>query len=491
MIAKIATQKRLERLDFVGKKKDKIRIRFIGENSEDVTGSETLIEMPGYQVLLECGLYQSSNMKRDYKINSRRLDYRPSDIDYIFLNHLHIDHSGKICRLYANGCSARIIAPKGSKELFKVMCTDSAYIMSKDAETLSRKYNMSANPIYTIKDVDEAIKYFDEYDFEETIKLNDSISFRFIPSGHIINAAQLELWLTDGNHTSKILYTSDLGNLSIPKYYSDVFTPVYHSNIVIGECTYGDAIRSANAKDREKDLEKIKSIVETVCLQNNHRVLIPIFALDRAQNILTHLYDLFGADETFNVPILIDSPLTIQITNLYSKLLKGESLKKFEKVLQWNNIKFVNEYEESQMWRNKKDPCVCLSASGFMQAGRSRQWAKTLLPDSKNHIIFVGYSSPNSLAGRIKNGKVHKTISIDGKPIPNRCGITNLLSFSSHMQFSGLLDYYSNINAEKICLVHGDMKGKLSFAKILQEEVNKKNRTSKIVVVNRGTEILL
>jgi len=475
----------------VGKKKDRIRIRFIGENSEDVTGSETLIEMPDYQLLLECGLYQSSDAKKDYKTNSKRLDYRPSDIDYIFLNHLHIDHSGKICRLYANGCKARIIAPKGSVDLFKAMCVDSAYIIGKDVEMLARKYGVNAAPIYTEEDVNKTLEYFDEYDFEKTIKLNDSISFRFVPSGHIINSAQLELWLADGNHTSKILYTSDLGNASVKKYYSNTFTPVDHANVVIGECTYGDATRSANMKDHEKDLEKIKSIIETACVQDRHRVLIPIFALDRAQNILTYLYDLFGKDKSFNIPILIDSPLTIQITKLYSNLLEGESLEKFEEVLRWENIKFVKEYEESQSWRSKKDPCVCLSASGFMQAGRSKQWAKALLPDAKNHIIFVGYSSSDSLAGRIKNGKIHKTISIDGKPIPNRCGITNLLSFSSHCQHDGLLSYYSNINAEKICLVHGEMKGKISFAKELQEEISRKNRTSKVVVVNKSCEILL
>lgn len=475
----------------MAKKKNKIKISFIGQNAEDVTGSETLIEMTDYQILLECGLYQSNNLREDYKINSRRLDYKPSDINYIFLNHIHIDHSGKICRLYANGCKARIIAPKGSKELFKIMCTDSAYIMGKDAETLARKYGIDANPIYTAEDVAEALKYFDEYDFEETIKLNDNITFRFLPSGHIINSAQLELWLSECNHTHKILYTSDLGNISVPKYYVNKFKPVDHANVVIAECTYGDSARSATMKDRDKDLEKIKSVVETVCVQDKHKVLIPIFALDRAQNILTHLYDLFGKDESFNIPVLIDSPLTIQITNLYSDLLEGESSAKFEEVLQWKNIRFVKEYGESQNWQNKKEPMVVLAAGGFMQAGRSRIWAKTLLPDSKNHIIFVGYSSESSLSGRIKHCKNQKTISIDGKPIPNRCGITNLLSFSSHIQFQDMLKYYSDINAEKICLVHGEMAGKISFGKALQEEISRKNKTARVVVINNSSVVLL
>ena len=474
----------------MGKSKDRIRIKFIGQNAEDVTGSATLIEMSGYKILLEFGLYQSNNLKNDFKINNRRFDFKPSEIDYIFLEHLHIDHCGLIPRLYANGCKAKIIVPKGSKELFKVMAHDSAFIMSRDVETLQRKYKMDVSPIYTSDDADIAASYFCEYDFGEVIKLNDNISFRFVPSGHIINSAQLELWLTENNHTSKVLYTSDLGNVSIPKYYVNAFEPVDHANVAIVETTYGDNKRSANMKTREKDIEKIKSVIETTCLDNKHRVLIPIFSLDRAQNILTYLYDLFGNYTNFDIPVLIDSPLTVKICKLYSSLLDGDELVKYERVMSWPNIKFISEYEDSIEWRKKKEPMVVLSAPGFLQCGRSRAWTSTLLPDAKNNIIFVGYSSEDSLAGKIKLGK-HKTLTIDGRQIPNRCGIINLTSFTSHIQYEDMLKYYSDINAEKICLVHGEMKGKIEFAKKLQDEISKKNKTSRVVIINKGTEIVV
>lgn len=475
----------------MGRKKDKIRIRFIGQNAESVTGSCTLIDMNNYNILLECGLFQSNSLKNDYRINNRRLEFKPSEIDYIFINHLHIDHIGLIPRLYANGCRARIIAPKGSKELFKIMCMDSAFIISKDTELLTKKYKMKAEALYTAEDVIESVKYIDEYDFNDTIKLNSSVSFCFVPSGHVINSAQLELWLAEGNRTSKILYTSDLGNVSIPKYYVSKFKPVDHANIVIGECTYADKSRYTKADVREKDLEKIKTIINTTCIDNEHKVLIPIFSFDRAQNILTYLYDLFGQDKNFNIPILIDSPLTIKITDLYPSILEGDDLAKFNTVMQWSNIKYVKEYAESQIWQNKKEPAIILSASGFMNAGRSRTWAKKLLPNSKNHILFVGYSSPNSLSGKIKNNKGNKTISIDGKPIPNRCGITNLTSFTSHMQYDDLLKYYSNINCEKVCLVHSEFASKCEFGKALQNEISRKSKTSKVIIVNKSTNILL
>jgi len=473
------------------KTKNKTRISFIGNNAEDVTGSSTLIEFGEYKILLEYGLYQSNNIKDSYRVNTRRFDFKPSEIDYIFLNHLHIDHSGLIPRLYKNGCKAKIIAPKGNKELYRILCLDSAFIISKDVELLNNKYGITADEIYTASDVDESIRYFDEYEFGDKVELNNSLSFRFVPSGHIINSAQLELWITNNNHTAKVLYTSDLGNISIPKYYSNKFEPVTHANVVIGECTYGDASRSSTTKDRAKDLEKIKSIVETVCIENKGKVLIPVFSMDRTQNILTHLYDLFGKDESFNIPILIDSPLSIRVTNLYPSLLDDESRDKLESATNWENVKFVNEYADSKSWQTRKDPMIVLAASGFMVAGRSRSWARCLLPNQKNHILFVGYASPDSLAGKIKNRSSQKTITIDGKPIPNKCGITSLLSFTSHIQHDDMLKYYSDINCEKVCLVHGDMKSKIKFGKELQEEISNKSKTSRVVIVNKGTEILL
>ena len=451
----------------------------------------TLIEMKSMNILLECGLFQSNNIKNDWKINSGTFDFKPSNIDYIFIGHGHIDHIGLLPRLYAEGCKAKIIAPKGTAKLFSLMGMDSAYIISKDAETLNRKYKMSVTPYYTENDVLTCLKYFEEYDMENTVVLNDNITFNFLPSGHIINSAQIELWLTENNRTSKILYTSDLGNISVSKNYVNDFIACEKANLVIAESTYSDKSRSIKNKDRNKDLEKIKSIIDNVCLNNKHKVLIPIFSLDRCQNILTHLYNIYGHDNNFNIPIYIDSPLSIKITELYRQLLSEEELLLYEKILNWNNVNYVQEYKESKALMDSQNPMIILSASGMMQAGRSKSWAKSLLPDGLSHILFVGYSSENSLGSLIKNGKKYKTLKIDGQVIPNRCGITNLLSFSSHMQYEDMLKYYSNINCEKIALVHGDFKQKCVFAKKLQETISNKNKTSKVVCVNKNTEILI
>lgn len=475
----------------MSKTKNKIRVSFIGGNAESVTGSMTLIESPNFNILVECGLWQSNSVLNDYKINKRKLTFKPKNIDFIFLGHCHADHSLLIPRLVAEGFTGRIIAPIGSSHLFSVMSIDSAYIMNKDVETLQRKYKMNVEPIYSESDAMATLPYFDEYELNEKIDLTDNISFRFVPSGHIICSAQIELWLRCNNTIKKILVTSDLGNITCDKYYVNKFEPVDKASLIVGECTYSDEIRSINKKDRTKDLEKIKSIINNVCVENHHRVLLPIFSLDRCQNIMTHIYDLYHNDDTFDLPILIDSPLAIKMCKLYFKLLEGEQLKKWEEVMAWGNFVFLDDYKASKHWMDNKLSCCILSASGFIQAGRSREWAKKLLPDAMSHIIFVGFSSENALASKIKNGRKQKSISIDGKSIANRCGITDLHSFSGHMQKNDLLNYFSNIDCEKIALVHGEYKSKCNFAKELQEEISKKNRCGKVIAVNKTTEVLL
>lgn len=473
------------------KSKDKIRVSFVGGNAEDVTGSMTLVEFGEHKLLIECGLYQSESLMNDYKINNRKLPFKPSEIEYIFCGHNHADHMLLLPRLYAQGCKAKIIVPKNVKNLFEIMALDSAFIMQRDTETIERRYNKCVNPIYIDEDVSATLPYFQEYDYNQKIELDENISFQFIPSGHIINGAQLEIWIKNNNHISKIGYTSDIGNIVIPKYYVTPFQPIEKCDLFIGESTYSDNSRSVTMKDREKDLEKIHSIIDTVCCDNGHKVLIPVFALDRVQNILTILYKMFGEDKSFDIPIIVDSPLACKITKLYEQLLTGEDLELYHQVMNWKNLKFVEEYEDSKFYQQSKEPMIICACSGWMSAGRSRTWAKRLLPDALSHIIFVGYSSEGSLSYKIKKGKVTKTISIDGKAYANKCNVTSLLSFSSHMQHNELLDYYSNVQCEKVCLVHGNFKDKCNFGKELQDEISKKNKTSKAVIVNKSTSILL
>lgn len=478
----------------MSKNKDKVKISFVGENATEVTGSMTLIEFNKRKILVDAGLYQGNNIANDYKINSRNpKEFKPKEIEYIFLTHIHIDHSSLIPKLYKDGCTAKIIVVKDSKAFMVELLKDSAYIHSKDAEYLTRKSKTKKEfePLYTQDDVDMALSYIEEFNFNEIFKLDDELEFQFIPAGHIIRSAQIEIFIKQKAHKYKILFTGDLGNIIFDKPFCETFQRVDTANVVVGECTYSKQDRSVSGSTRDKDIEKIKSVISQVCLNQNGRLIIPSFSLDRSQMMLKILYDIYGKDKDFKIPIVLDSPLSIKLTDIYNEVLEGKNHKILQEVLSWKNLRIISDVQESKVCVRDKSPKIIISASGFLVAGRVRHYIKSILPDSKSHILFIGFATENSLAGKIKNGSSQKTISIDGKPYKNKCGITVLKSFSSHMQYEELLKYYSNINAEKICLVHSNFDDKVDFAKDLKELLEKKCKTTKVSCVNKSTVVSL
>ena len=475
----------------MAKSKSKIQINFIGESANDVTGSCVHIKTPNRQILLECGSFQScGSALENYKINNKHFDFKAKEIDYVFLMHNHIDHIGLVPKLYKNGSNAQIVTPSGSKQIAEILLRDSAHIMETDAIELSDKFKRDYFPIYTDSDVDRCLNHYTEYSIGETIQLDEYIKFRFIPSGHILNSAQLELWITEGNVTKKIGYTSDLGNVHIKKYYTNKFKPIKKCDVLIGETTYAREERIANQKMRNKDLEKLEAVIRQTCVEDGARLLIPVFANDRCQNILTYIFDIFGSDENFDIPILVDSPMATRVCMTYGQLLEGEDAEKWNKVLAWQNVHFVADSAESRDWRDGNRPVVVLASSGMMVRGRSTGWAHSMLPRINDRIVFCGFAAQDSLAAIIKEGK-QKTITISGHRVKNKCQVTDLHSFSSHMQRDSLLKTYGATECEKIVLIHGEMDGKIAFAKDLQEEISKNNNTSKVVVANKGYQLSL
>lgn len=473
------------------KDKDKIKISFVGNAADGVTGSCILVQTPNRQILLECGLYQScGSVLENYKINNKHFLFNPKKINYLFVMHNHSDHLCLAPKLYAKGCNAPMIMPKGSYDVAEILLNDSANIMRSDADWLSSRFKRNYQPIYTDSNVDACLRHYEEYPMEEMVELDEYIKFRFIPSGHILNSAQLELWITYGNITKKIAYTSDLGNVHIKKHYTNTFKAITKADIMIGESTYARHSEIANMKMRKKDLEKLERAIRQTCIDEHGRVLLPCFANARTQEMLTHLYDIFGKDTGFKIPVLIDSPMAIKCCEAYTKNLCGFDAKKWKEVLDWSNVHFVTDPIESRKWREMKSPVVVLASSGMLVKGRSVSWACDILPNAKDRIIFCGFSAEGS-AGEVIKGGNRKTITLFGKRYSNRCKVMNLLSFSSHCQRDSLLSYYGSVQCEKIILVHGEAESKIEFAKELQETISKNNNTSKVICATKGYSLTL
>ena len=478
----------------MGKKKDKVTVEVIGGNAESVTGSCTKITTTEHVYLFELGMIQDGHTPlENYKMNSKLLQkIKPQVIDYIILGHNHLDHIGMVPALYTRGkCKAKIIVPKKSTCILKEMWLDAAYINQRDIDIINLK-DKNYEPFYNEDIVMNTLNYVQEINDDEIVKISEELSIRYKNAGHILLSKQAEVYINCNSHIRKILFTSDLGNMATQdsRVFVENFEPISTANLVIGECTYSGKGKEVTKKTLELDMQKIKSAVEQYCVDNKKRVLIPTFSLDRMPYILWILYSLFGKDEKFNVPILVDSPLANRLLDCYSSILEDEKKEMFDEMMSWKNIKRIITPEDSKAAIEDKGTKVICSSSGMLTAGRSVKWVQSILPNEDDLIMFIGYAGEDTLAYKIKHEKEQKTININGKPIKNKAQILDLLSFSSHMQRKDLINYYKGINCDKIYLVHSD-NNKIEFKHDLEKAISDCLKSTRVVAVNKGTTINL
>jgi metallo-beta-lactamase family protein len=472
-------------VDTIAKKKLKSDgIFLVGQNSKDVTGSEILIRFNGKQILLECGLYQNNSYLDSYKINSEKFKFEPSEIDYCFVNHCHIDHCGKLPRLVKEGFKGKVIMSYETAMLSKALLSNCAFILDSEARMLSKKFGRNYSPIYTEDDVHRTIDFV--YDFDDCnkiYKLDDVVSFQWLKNSHCVGARQLQLILTDKNGAkTSILYTSDIGALdSKNNYVENTEIPSTFNKITIMESTYGERGR-IHKKSREFDVEHLRVAINTV-MERGGTVLLPCFSFSRTQQLLTNLYEIYHDNVDFKYDVIIDSKLSCEISELYGKILNGDDLKFWNKVSSWENVKFIEDKEESTSCIKDKRPKIVISSSGFCTNGRILNYLQEYLKDDKSMVVFSGYvGADNSyLSYRIKNYNEHKTININKKPIANKADCITLSTFSSHASREDLIKYGSSINTEKLILVHGSEKAKLELKEDLEKAISKQDKSFKVI----------
>jgi metallo-beta-lactamase family protein len=324
----------------LSKRKKEISVEVVGGNAEGVTGSCTKIEFFNRTILFELGMIQdNSTILGNYRDNCAIFNkIKAKKVEMVIIGHFHQDHIGLIPMLFSRGNKdVKIIAPKDSTSILKEMWTDSAFINARDVENLNRKGDKSYTPLYTQTEVDMALKNIVEIEIGNIVNIDENIAIRYTPAGHILRSCQTELYINGGSRTRKILFTSDLGNQMIEdrKVFVEKFEPVISANITFVESTYGKRKGSMTKKDIELDKQKMKSVIDQYCVDNNHRVLVPTFSLDRMPFILWELYQIYGDDNNFRVPILVDSPLANRLLDCYSSILDGEAKQKFDEMMSW------------------------------------------------------------------------------------------------------------------------------------------------------------
>ena len=451
-----------------------MKIKFLGA-TETVTGSKHLIETDkGFTILLDCGLYQGMGKETDTL--NRNLDLIPSEIDVVILSHAHIDHSGNLPLLVKEGFLGSIYCTPPTLEVVEVLLYDSAKIHESDIKYVNKKREQRGEapivPLYTTKDVDRCMKHFKTVPYHADYVLNEDATLTFTDAGHILGSAVVNLKIKDNTKkTINLTFTGDVGK------YNDMLLknpePFPQADYIICESTYGDRLHEV---DSDAELHLL-NVVRNTCVEKRGKLIIPAFSLGRTQEIVFILDKLKNKGLLPNIKVYVDSPLSTNVTDIMREnvVCFNEKLQEYIKTdpdpFGFSNLKYIREKEESMALNTSKEPCIIISASGMMDAGRIKHHLRNNISDSKNTILVVGYCTPNSLGRHIRDGQ--KVVKIFGEEYEVNAKIEVIDSYSAHADYSELLRFLScqdKTKIKKLFLVHGDIDAKISFKEKLYVE---------------------
>ena len=453
-----------------------MKIKFCGA-SIGVTGSCHLITTDKHKLLLDCGQFQGG--KAVEKMNEEPVPFDPAQIEWVILSHAHIDHCGRLPLLVKRGFKGQIYCTDATADLLEVMLKDSAYIHEKDAQWQSKKNARTGKPpvepLYTIDDAEDALKLVRPVLYDQLIELAPEIRIVFNDAGHILGSAITELWITEGENTSKIVFSGDLGVTNRPILRDPV--KIKKADYVIMETTYGNRLHPANATSID---ELIHITLATV--KRGGSVIIPSFAVGRTQELIYQFNMFYEQHPEYqsqleNVNVYIDSPMATTATEVFKRNAQvfDEKTKEYilsgDNPLDFKNLKFTRNTADSMMLNEDKSPKIIISASGMCEAGRIRHHLKHNLWDSRNSIVFVGYQAEGTLGRMLIAGA--KEVKLFGETISVKAEIHNLEGFSGHADQKGLMDWLSGFRQEpeQIFLVHGELESKEDFARLVGDKL--------------------
>lgn len=434
-----------------------------------VTGSNYLIKTDEYNILVDCGMFQGN--KQMENMNYDKFPYDPSEIDFLFLTHAHIDHSGRIPKLVKEGFKGRIITTNPTYDLCKIMLKDSAKIQESDVQWENRKRERSGRPalepLYTMSDAGNSLKYFEPYFIDQKITINDKIQIRFKDAGHILGSAIVEIWIKENDETIKIVFSGDLGMPGRPIINNPEY--IDEADYLVIESTYGDTIHESYDDSSNKLIDIIN---ETVI--RGGTVIIPSFAVGRTQELIYKLNKYYeynqDVEEYMKVPVYVDSPMAVDATEVFKRNSSSfneearELILKGDNPFEFGNLRYVKSQEESMALNKFSFPKVIISSSGMATAGRVRHHLKHNLWDEKNSLVFVGYQAQGTL-GRILLDGI-KRVKILGEEINVKAQIYDIEGFSGHADKVVLLDWIKNFKSKpnKIFIVHGEIDAATALA---------------------------
>jgi metallo-beta-lactamase family protein len=437
-----------------------VRLKFIGA-AREVTGSAHLVEVGGRTILLDCGLFQGR--RSEVATKNRQLPHDVAKLDAIVLSHAHIDHAGRIPFLVAEGYRGSVHCTPATRDLCEVMLADSAHIQEKDAQFLAKHGREAALPLYTLGDVSTTLTQMRPHHYRERFEVVPGVTGTFLDAGHILGSASVMLEWEEGGTRRRLGFSGDIGRSGLPIIRDP--EPVEDVDWLIIESTYGDRDHASVDGAREQ-LAKVVS--ETAA--RGGRVLIPAFAVGRTQEIIYDLHQLSQAGRIPRIPIVIDSPLASEATEVFR-----ENTKDFDRsepmvrqhgrdlagLFDFDLVQFTPDAQDSKSMMRKQGPMIVIAASGMCESGRILHHLGHSAGDPRTTILIVGFQAEHTLGRRIVEKR--ESIKVFGDEVPLRARVEVLNGYSAHADRNELGTWLDAVKASSprltgVFLVHGEPK---------------------------------
>lgn len=459
-----------------------MKITFLGA-TRTVTGSNYLVEAVGKKFLVDCGMWQGKAELEEE--NFQEFEFNVADIDFVLLTHAHIDHSGRIPKLYKEGYRGKVYAHKATCDLCALMLPDSGHIQEQESQWKNKKRirrgEEPREPLYTAEEAARCLEVFEPVAYDQIIEITPEIHVRYNDAGHMLGSSIIELWVKEEGKEVKTVFTGDLGNNDIPLL--NPITMIEDTDYLVMESTYGSRLHVKNEEKAELFLDIVS---ET--LDQGGTVVIPSFAVGRTQEILYEINHLKEEkkDEEFKrkyqtlmkAPVYVDSPLAISATevfrentDLFDDEIK-EEIMRGDNPLEFPGLKFTRTADESKALNEDPTPAIIISASGMCEVGRIKHHLKHNIWNPKNTILFVGYQAPGTLGYQIVNGA--KTVKIFGEEMAVNARIEYIEGYSGHADQEGLMNFIYSFREKpkQIFLIHGEEESQDVLQKKIETDTN-------------------
>lgn len=454
-----------------------MKLKILGA-AREVTGSKHLIiTKDGIRILLDCGMYQGKGMETDTM--NRHLGFNPGEIDYLVLTHAHIDHTGLIPYIYKLGFRGTVVCTNATRDLCAIMLADCGKIQEQDTKWFNKKRAKKGlepvEPIYTKTEAEQCMELFVGVPYNKPFKMNGHVTLTFTNTGHLLGSGVANFVFQEGDRKVRLSYTGDVGRPVNRILRSPL--PFPQADYIITEATYGNRLHEhINIAE-----DKLLDVIKRTCVEKRGKVIIPSFSVGRTQEVIYSLNNFFNEGKLPKINIYVDSPLSVNATNIFR--LHRECFN--DSILQvmetdpdpfgFDRLFFVTSVEESKRLNETKEPCVIISASGMMEAGRVKHHLANSIANPHNTVLAVGYCAPSTLGAKILRGD--ERVSIFGTEYPVNAEVQKLDSYSGHADYSELvkfLDCQDKSQVKRVFVVHGEYEAQEFFKNELEKSGFKK-----------------